>query len=297
MSLRPRSISAPAAWDQPPGRLEIPLSYSASPAWSPDGRRLAFISSRALTSQSPDRHIVVQDAETQAVLMEVRSPGRGSAAQQAVRWMPGGGSLLVRAARSFHVIDPVNGVTIKQVPTNLQTGLFAPSADGRTILILRGGSVERFDPITGESNVLRRVSVQGRLQNSLSLVVSPDEQYLGLTSADDSSLGPFYHTVVPLDGREPTTVWKNDRYCRVDAWIDDTLLLVCHVAPEYSRFDWRASLFTLPVRGDGPKYLGLELEGLHSVALHPDGRRIAFVAGQSHNEIWALENLPPIRRR
>jgi hypothetical protein len=29
------------------------------------------------------------------------------------------------------------------------------------------------------------------------------------------------------------------------------------------------------------------------LSVHPDGRRIAFTAGQDSNEVWALENFLP----
>ena len=39
------------------------------------------------------------------------------------------------------------------------------------------------------------------------------------------------------------------------------------------------------------------MKGITALSFHPDGKRVAFAAGQSRTEVWVLENfLPPPKR-
>ncbi|MFQ5927342.1 MAG: WD40 repeat domain-containing protein, partial [Terriglobia bacterium] len=53
------------------------------------------------------------------------------------------------------------------------------------------------------------------------------------------------------------------------------------------------SLWRVPAQGGKPQPLGLSMEGLTNLRLHPDGRRVAFTAGRNKNEVWVLENFLP----
>jgi hypothetical protein len=54
---------------------------------------------------------------------------------------------------------------------------------------------------------------------------------------------------------------------------------------------WRVS----PDGGEPEKLLGLDMKEQEpwNFRLHPDGRRIAFTAGQGRGEIWVMENFLP----
>lgn len=282
-----------------------PLAASAAPAWSPDGQRLAYIASRSQSGTSQERHVIVQDAATGNLLMEVRSPGQGGVNQQFLEWTPDGTSLLVRAAGGLHVIEAVTGRTSATMPNPFVLDLYTRSPDGTRILGVsedrtttpRSRFAVELDPATG------RVTRLGRLDMptsgvSTSLVISPDGRYIGWSHAVGSiTAGPFDHSLVPVDGGSRTFVTTTPVRCRIEAWIGDTLVLPCYLSPQHDRFDWRAAFFTIPVSGGLLRELGLELPQLIQVRIHPSGDRIAFTAGEDNNEIWALENLPPIRRR
>lgn len=274
-----------------------PLVHSASPAWSPDGQRLAYVASRAQLGSSRARHFVVQDAATRDVLLEVPSPGRGGVQNQLLHWMPDGQGLLVRAARALHTIDATTGATRGSVPVPFSNGQFRYSADGRTLIGVNRRSVLRFDPISSSAEELGRLGFRGEAQNTSTLVLSPDESRLAITAARHPTDGPFEHLIVSLDGREQRTVLTTANYCRIEAWIEDTLILSCYLTTPLARFDWSAALYTLPVDGGELRRLGLDLPQLYQVKVHPDGRRIAFTAGEDDSQIWILENLPPVRVR
>ena len=52
-----------------------------------------------------------------------------------------------------------------------------------------------------------------------------------------------------------------------------------------------AELWTIAVADGAAEQLELAMPGLRYVRLHPDGRRIVFNAGRTHDEVWVMENL------
>lgn len=51
------------------------------------------------------------------------------------------------------------------------------------------------------------------------------------------------------------------------------------------------TLWRVPTNGDAPHPTGLSMTGLRDVALHPDGRRLAFNAGWKEYESWVVDGL------
>jgi hypothetical protein len=54
----------------------------------------------------------------------------------------------------------------------------------------------------------------------------------------------------------------------------------------------------MPLEGGTPEKLDLAIEGLtvagwENLRRHPDGRRIAFAAGETKDELWVMENFLP----
>ena len=49
-------------------------------------------------------------------------------------------------------------------------------------------------------------------------------------------------------------------------------------------------LWTIDARGGVPQPLGLSLNALRDVSVHPDGRRLTFTAGAPVIEVWAIDN-------
>jgi len=52
-------------------------------------------------------------------------------------------------------------------------------------------------------------------------------------------------------------------------------------------------LWRISAEGGQPQNLGIRMEGIHTLSVHPDGRRIAFSGGSIIREVWALENYLP----
>ena len=75
------------------------------------------------------------------------------------------------------------------------------------------------------------------------------------------------------------------------AWTPDGLglLFTGKPNPRGSRTElWRVS-----VEGGEPRKLDLADDSIRELRLHPDGRHIAFTAGNDRQEVWALSNFLP----
>ena len=50
------------------------------------------------------------------------------------------------------------------------------------------------------------------------------------------------------------------------------------------------TLWSVPAQGGAPNKIDLTMSSLRELQIHPDGKRIAFAAGQDQTEVWVLEN-------
>ena len=58
--------------------------------------------------------------------------------------------------------------------------------------------------------------------------------------------------------------------------------------------DQTFELWQVSAAGGQPQKVGLAMERLRDLSLHPDGKRLAFAAGQSKPEVWVMENFLPV---
>jgi hypothetical protein len=52
----------------------------------------------------------------------------------------------------------------------------------------------------------------------------------------------------------------------------------------------KTELWRIPLQGGEPQKLDLTAEKMREIRVHPDGRHIAFTAGQDKQEVWVMEN-------
>ena len=57
--------------------------------------------------------------------------------------------------------------------------------------------------------------------------------------------------------------------------------------------DQTFELWQVSAAAGQPQKVGLAMERLRDLSLHPDGKRLAFGAGQSKPEVWMMENFLP----
>lgn len=63
------------------------------------------------------------------------------------------------------------------------------------------------------------------------------------------------------------------------------------------RLQGKAVLMSVPSEGGEPRSFAFAAEGVGEASVHPDGKHVAFAAGQAKSEVWVIENFlsPPKR--
>jgi Tol biopolymer transport system component len=61
--------------------------------------------------------------------------------------------------------------------------------------------------------------------------------------------------------------------------------------------DHKYDLWRVPAEGGTPQKVGLAIGPPWIVRVHPDGQRIAFIAGEPmRSEVWVMENFLPVTK-
>jgi len=287
------------------------IGTNIDPDWSPDGRRLAYVSERGLPAGRPGARILcIADLET-GVQREL--PLRLGYVSRP-RWSPDGRSILFHAndekgRLSLFVADAETGRATALVRRQgLKPSRWSP--DGNTVFVLTteyGDRVNRAPEVswivardvkTGAEKELFRETTATPLGDFLvyDLTVSPDGRLLAFTVLRNKSRVVM---IVSSEGGEPREIFRSGsdfhthpNYAGL-AWTPDgrEILLV-----KASGIMGQTELWALPAQGGEPRPLGLSMKALGEPALNPDGRQIAFSAGVNASEVWALENLQrPVR--
>ena len=149
------------------------------------------------------------------------------------------------------------------------------------------GSVAVRDLQSGRDTTL----LQGK---GLSFVsVSPDGQRLAVVGSDK---GTQILSVMPAAGggaREIARIDGDEANWRVaPVWTPDGRHVV-FVKGLKGRPTRNVQLWRVSAEGGEPEQLGLTVDELWWLRLHPDGRRVALGTSQSKFEVWAMENFLP----
>jgi Tol biopolymer transport system component len=210
------------------------------------------------------------------------------------KWFPDNRSVLIElgdaqgAGFGFYrlTIDTGNTELLAHVPGSAL--FYDLSPDGRTIFYTKPlddrVTLMRFDIQTRRESELK--SIPCCLSEFVSLAVSPDGRQLAMV------LGGGIVEVMPAAGGQSREVFRpvdpgpdTGTLRHALAWTPDQrfLLLV--------RGDDR-SLWKVPAAGGQAEKMGIPMENIKNLAVHPDGRQFVFDAATEEptREIWALEN-------
>ncbi len=307
-----------ATIDPASGRLTLPsapaidhfVGRNTAPSWSPDGRYLAYFSQRGSEhSEGTPWTLVIRSvaggAEREIVLgmLLYDDPYRP-------RWSPDGSSVVVTAffdeqgLQGFYRIDlQTEEVTpLVQVPVGEGIEELAWAPDGKTVYYDRHASDERTrctlvarDLETGTVTELARADPPWGINY---VALSPDGRTLAFLTTEEASLGePFSSLikVMPAGDGEQRELFraKDQEFVSGGAglvWTPDGehLIFITGRPDRDERELWKIS-----VREGAPVKLGNIPERPKHLSLHPDGRRLAYAAGQSEAEVWVMENFLP----
>ncbi len=278
--------------------------FNSGPAFSPDGKYLAYISQRPRGS-GYFRVLVIRSLETGeerviSLNMEVTHSC----------WSPDGRSILVSTADpdGLHQIHIETGAATPVVRSDEQETIKVASPvwshDGSKILFIQGNISHLRSYGTGIGVYDFQTKRESKLDLQLAcgegygttLALSPDGQQLAFVVSCDKewslqiapSSGGDTREVLRLP-REEGTAWGGGL-----TWTPDGRHLVF---PGKRKDDESGlvELWRIPVEGGEPQNLGLTMKyHQQHPSFRPDGRRIAFTGpGSGHNGVWVMENFLP----
>ena len=291
------------------------------PAWSPDGKYLAFLSRREGTA------IVILSHDT-GQLRELRPQLKIYGGGSGVQWSPDGLSLAITAtdSKGRHGIFRIDAATGEATPIapdsrgpvgdgeSFTDPMWAP--DGKKIYYSRVSSagnsaviIERDFSSGNEKEVIRR-SWNGFW---LFVDLSPDGKYLAAVDNEawpGHNIGKWNVLVIPTSGGEPKELMRGESLgAGILMWAPDSRSIfvdsikgsiLADSIKDRSTDDrevWRVA-----IDGTEPQKLGLNVNWLsppfngdQQFHVHPDGKRVAFAATEPARprEVWALENFLP----
>jgi Tol biopolymer transport system component len=259
------------------------------PEWSPDGRYLAYVSTRTDRVAEGPATVVIQPLGAGEPRELVPRLGYFSR----LRWSPDGTSILVNGRDTegrggLYRIDVATGNVVALVSSTGGQSFPRETAwapDGRSIFYWYVDEpVMSLDLRTG---LTRAVS------SSRFGALSPDGRWLATIVADPNTQTTVLQ-IEALDGSDRRELLREpgpEAFSQDLVWMPDGRHLLFPRVPA-SR-NARTELWRVAIAGGSPEPLGLAIEALGQVRIHPDGQRIAFTAGGYRAELWVIENLLP----
>jgi len=288
------------------------IGSNSSPAWSPDGEFLAYISSRrpGLIGHRPEvisiRSLKTgEERDLQPKLGFIWGP---------IRWSPVGRSILVpgkdrRIQHGLFLVDVQTGEVTPALwwgDSEISNPAWFP--DGKRLLYneshresgtIRESIVVR-DLQTGRTTELFRAAPGATIDD---IALSPDGQQVALTLLEKQNKSSVLK-LLPVAGGETSELVraKEPKVIVGDSlsWSSDSRYIVFGKAQSTSQelqgslpSGRKTQLFTISSRGGEPHTLGLAMDSAHSLSFDPTGHHIAFAAGSARSEIWMMENFLP----
>ena len=287
-------LAAPAIAPPAAGSFQRFIGGGGRPAWSPDGRYLAY------TSCAPGPRA--------ACTIDVAEPDGGGVRPLrvpmsyigSIQWRPDGRSLFssgsdLQGRQNMFNIDVATGGLSAIAP---RAGAIEQVGPNPNLVYFRdGGRIIERNLATGVDRELFRQRTTG---SSISIKVSPDGRHVATVEASGTRQTLL---LLPVDGGEPRELLRANAGEEFDGfrlvWTPDGRSVVL---PKTVTGDKpRAELWLVPVTTNGAarKLTAPNLENWiipgGGFAIHPDGTRVAFVgaAGSQGAEVWAIEDALP----
>jgi len=270
------------------------VGITRSPDWSPDGRFLAYV-----RNPTPNDSVVV-----------IRSTSTGEERDLHVgkmriglslRWAPDGKAVVVpgfESGKGWNLmrVDVQSGQATSVMPLPPSGNQrFDLSPDGRTIFYVK----LRNAPNISQIQLLARDLQSGRETEVIQkaglnwVSVSPDGQRLLIGAQEDKSL---VWRIMPATGGDARLVVRIDaeeaNYRVGASWTPDGRHVI-FTKGQRGIATRNVQVWRVAVEGGEPQRLGLTVDELWWLRLHPDGRRVAIGTWKTSVEVWAMENFLP----
>lgn len=300
MSIDLTTGTQPAAGARPLQRF---TGSNSQPAWSPDGKTLAY------TSRSEPPVLTIRSSDG----AEVRTLEPKLAYFTGLSWTLDGRSFAVygsdlKGRAGVYRIDARSGdvapVFYQKHVENISYEGFSWSPDGaRMYYHGQRGSIYDVDLASGAERVIVAAPsmnggpIDGRLGP---ISVSRDGRWIASQRSEGSGTSSVV-TIIPVDGGSPRDLlrvtaphWVNNTSM---PWTPDGQAILVRKMTEPN--GTTSELWLVPIDGAAPRKLDFDANQVGAfaggrISLHPDGRRVAYATSTKSNiEVWALENFLP----
>lgn len=267
------------------------------PDWSPDGKYLLYRSDREasdnLGAKSPLCVRSMETGEERELYVQLRlfNPHHYS---------PDGRFVIVQGVDN----DGQNGLFQIDVETGLAIILVKCEADTRIRWATWSPEGDKlfykYGVTSEEPTRLVQYDLEARQEKELFRenswptcpALSPDGQWLAFQTLDGEKMIRSLN-IMPADSgrlREIVRLEEKEFIFSVD-WMPDgrSILYVKNTADQPKRRE----LWQISAEGGSPRNLGLAMDNMTYLSVHPDGRQIAFSAYKEQTEIWVMENFLP----
>jgi Tol biopolymer transport system component len=283
---------------EPKKATERYVGSNTGPEWSPDGRYLAYVSSRGRSWRQGSLAVCIKSLDTG----EERDLTPDLSYYMRPRWSPDGRSILLvgfdRQSRAgLFRMDVATGVVTPLVQSEVD--VFPPSVEwargGKAVVYRRqqpgttGQSIVVHDLESGREEEVYRAPAGSSVQG---FALSPDGLQVAFRSYDEATKVAALK-VVSITGGAPRELLRADKDeipgGTPGAWSPDGSQILFTRA----RTKGELGLWRVPAQGGEAQEVGLTMESLREMRVHPDGKRIAFATGQVYApEVWVMENIP-----
>ena len=301
-----------AEFDPATGRVLTPpqnatqrfVGSNSSPAWSPDGQFLAYISSR--TPRLLGHHPEVISIRSLKTGEERDLSHKLSFIWGPIRWSPDGRAILVpgKDRKGRHGLFLVDAQTGEVSPALLweDSEISNPAwfPDGKRLLYSRGESGTTAaatlvrDLQTGRETELFRAAPGVKVDD---IALSPDGQQVALALLEQQTRSSVLK-VLPVAGGEARELVraKEPEVIVGDSlsWSSDSRFIVFGKGSSTGQ-ERKTQLLAISSRGGEPHALGLAMDSIRSLSFDPTGHHVAFAAreGKDKVEVWVMENFLP----
>jgi Tol biopolymer transport system component len=282
------------------------VGSNSSPAWSPNGQFLAYISSR--TPSLLGHHPEVISIRSLKTGEERDLSPKLSFIWGPLRWSPDGRAILVpgKDRKIQHGLFLVDAQTGEVTPIVMweDRALDIPSwfPDGKRLLYRsqrpEAGTIIKAvvirDLATGRETELFRAAPGVKIDD---IALSSDGQQVALTLLEKETRSSVLK-VLPVAGgdarelvraKEPEMIVGDSL-----SWSSDSRYIVFGKGRSTGQ-ERKAQLFAVSSLGGEPHALGLAMDSVRSLSFDPTGHHVAFAAaeGKAKADVWVMENFLP----